>query len=204
MSEFVLLFRSTPEGRRAAMGTPERAQQSLQTWLAWIRRLEAQGHLKSRGQPLDLLPLEVHAGRDDDAVVREITIGDTHATLIGVERLRQLVPQDDPVGAQSIVAEGEGWQLPHAAQHEIGERARHEPRARLEQHDLDRRIRHTQVLGSGGTAPAAADHDHAPTRRRCDLTRARAAAARPPSWKRTARRARCRRRGESARPGREP
>jgi hypothetical protein len=54
MSEFVYLFRSSEAGRREAMGTPERAQQSLQSWLAWIRDLEAKGHLKHPGQPLDL------------------------------------------------------------------------------------------------------------------------------------------------------
>lgn len=53
MSEFVYLFRSTEAGRNAALGTPERAQQSLQSWLAWIRDLEARGHLKNPGQPLD-------------------------------------------------------------------------------------------------------------------------------------------------------
>jgi len=53
MSEFVFLFRSDDAGRKEAMGTPERAQQSLQTWLAWIRDLEAKGHLKDRGQPLE-------------------------------------------------------------------------------------------------------------------------------------------------------
>jgi hypothetical protein len=53
MSDFVFLFRSTPEGQRAAMGTPEAAQKSLQTWLAWIRELEAKGHLKNPGQPLE-------------------------------------------------------------------------------------------------------------------------------------------------------
>jgi hypothetical protein len=36
------------------MGTPEHAQQSLQSWLAWIRDLEAKGHLKNPGQPLEL------------------------------------------------------------------------------------------------------------------------------------------------------
>ena len=35
------------------MGTPERAQRSLETWMAWIRELEAGGHLKHRGQPLE-------------------------------------------------------------------------------------------------------------------------------------------------------
>ena len=52
MSEFVYLFRSTDADRREAMGTPERAQNSLQGWLAWIRELEAGGHLKHPGQPL--------------------------------------------------------------------------------------------------------------------------------------------------------
>jgi hypothetical protein len=71
MSEFVLLFRSTPEGQRAAMGTPERAQQSLQTWLAWIRRLETQGHLKSRGQPLDPVGKVVRKGAITDGPYAE-------------------------------------------------------------------------------------------------------------------------------------
>jgi hypothetical protein len=34
------------------MGTPEQAQQSMRVWLAWIRQLEAKGHLKSPGEPL--------------------------------------------------------------------------------------------------------------------------------------------------------
>jgi hypothetical protein len=53
MSEFVYLFRATEAQQREAMGTAERAQQSLQTWLAWIRELEAKGHLKDPGQPLE-------------------------------------------------------------------------------------------------------------------------------------------------------
>jgi hypothetical protein len=53
MSEFVFLFRASEAERREAMGTPERAQHSLQTWLAWIHDLESKGHLKNRGQPLE-------------------------------------------------------------------------------------------------------------------------------------------------------
>jgi hypothetical protein len=53
MSEFVYLFRATEAGQREAMGTPESAQRSMQAWLAWIRDLEAKGHLKDPGQPLD-------------------------------------------------------------------------------------------------------------------------------------------------------
>ena len=53
MHDFVFLFRSTPEGQQEAMGTPERAQRSLQGWLEWIHQLEAAGQLAERGQPLD-------------------------------------------------------------------------------------------------------------------------------------------------------
>ena len=53
MSEFVYLFRASEAERREAMGTPERAQRTMQVWMAWIRDLEAKGHLKDRGQPLE-------------------------------------------------------------------------------------------------------------------------------------------------------
>ena len=53
MSDFVYLFRSSPEGAQQAMGTPERAQKSMEAWMEWIHDLEAKGHLKNRGQPLE-------------------------------------------------------------------------------------------------------------------------------------------------------
>jgi hypothetical protein len=53
MSQFLYLYRITPQSREAAMGTPERAQQSMQRWMAWMGELEAKGHLKDRGQPLE-------------------------------------------------------------------------------------------------------------------------------------------------------
>lgn len=53
MSEFVYLFRIGDAEQHEAMGTPARAQQSMQRWLAWMHELEANGHLKDRGQPLD-------------------------------------------------------------------------------------------------------------------------------------------------------
>lgn len=53
MSEFILLYRATTDARRESMGTPERAQQSMQKWLGWMRDLETRGHLKDAGQPLD-------------------------------------------------------------------------------------------------------------------------------------------------------
>jgi hypothetical protein len=53
MSQFIYLYRVTEDARRQAMGTPERAQQSMQRWMAWMKELDAQGHLKDRGQPLE-------------------------------------------------------------------------------------------------------------------------------------------------------
>jgi hypothetical protein len=53
MNDFVYLFRISPAAQQEAMGTPERAQQSMQRWLAWIGELEASGNLKQRGQPLE-------------------------------------------------------------------------------------------------------------------------------------------------------
>ena len=53
MPDFVYLFRATAEQSQAAMGTPERAQQSMQAWLKWVDELNVNGHLKDRGQPLD-------------------------------------------------------------------------------------------------------------------------------------------------------
>ena len=53
MSEFIFLYRNSPAARQAAMGTPEQRQKSMQLWMTWMRDLEAKGHLKSPGQPLD-------------------------------------------------------------------------------------------------------------------------------------------------------
>ena len=53
MSDFVFLFRATLSDQAKAMGTPEHAQKSMQAWLKWVRELEAGGHLKNPGQPLD-------------------------------------------------------------------------------------------------------------------------------------------------------
>ena len=49
MSEFIYLFRTSPDEQREAIGTPERAQRSMQVWLAWIRELEAHGHTLPEG-----------------------------------------------------------------------------------------------------------------------------------------------------------
>src|SRR5260370_33252650 len=53
MSEFVFLFRSTDAASRAAMGSPEQMQKSMQTWMTWRQQLADKGHIKDRGNPLE-------------------------------------------------------------------------------------------------------------------------------------------------------
>ena len=52
MSEFVMLYRSTPEAHDEAMGTPEKAEQSMVKWRAWMDDMQKKGQLKSIGLPL--------------------------------------------------------------------------------------------------------------------------------------------------------
>lgn len=66
MSEFVYLFRHSPESARDAMEVPDRAKESLQTWFTWIRDLEQRGHLKHPGQPLARTGRVVRAGEVTD------------------------------------------------------------------------------------------------------------------------------------------
>jgi hypothetical protein len=53
MSEYVLLYRTTPEAHDAAMGTPERMRQSMARWRAWMADMTEKGQLKSVGLPLE-------------------------------------------------------------------------------------------------------------------------------------------------------
>jgi hypothetical protein len=53
MSDFVFLLRSSEDDYQEAMGTPERAQKSLEAWVAWIKQLESKGQLKNAGLPLE-------------------------------------------------------------------------------------------------------------------------------------------------------
>ena len=53
MSEFVLLYRSSNEAYREAVGSPESAEQTMAKWQAWFRDMTEKGQLKNRGLPLD-------------------------------------------------------------------------------------------------------------------------------------------------------
>ena len=48
MSEFLYLYRGGQTGR-----SPEKMQQTMQKWMAWMKELGEKGHLKNQGQPLE-------------------------------------------------------------------------------------------------------------------------------------------------------
>jgi hypothetical protein len=51
MSEFLYLYRRDPAALAGL--SPESKQQTMQKWMAWMKELAAQGHLKDQGQPLE-------------------------------------------------------------------------------------------------------------------------------------------------------
>ena len=48
MSEFTYLFRG-----RDTSASPEQMQETMKKWLAWFKELDAKGHLKDPGHPLE-------------------------------------------------------------------------------------------------------------------------------------------------------
>ena len=52
MSEYVFLYRSTPEQHHDSWA-PEKAQQAMARWRAWFKEMTDKGQLKSIGQPLE-------------------------------------------------------------------------------------------------------------------------------------------------------
>jgi hypothetical protein len=48
MSEFIYLYRG---GRRAE--SPAEGEKQMQQWVSWLQELDASGHMKDRGQPLE-------------------------------------------------------------------------------------------------------------------------------------------------------
>ncbi|HEX3471175.1 MAG TPA: YciI family protein [Silvibacterium sp.] len=48
MSEFLYLYRGGDSS-----GSPEEMQQTMQKWVAWMKQLGDQGHLKAIGNPLE-------------------------------------------------------------------------------------------------------------------------------------------------------
>ncbi len=48
MSEFLYLYRGGESGR-----SPEKMQEMMQKWMAWLKDLGEKGHIKDQGQPLE-------------------------------------------------------------------------------------------------------------------------------------------------------
>ena len=69
MSEYIFLYRSTNKAHQEAMGSPEKAQQSMKKWRAWFKDMEDKGHLKSIGQPLE------RAGKTVSGTSKTVTDG---------------------------------------------------------------------------------------------------------------------------------
>jgi hypothetical protein len=96
MSEFIFLYRTTESEQREHMGTPELAQQSMQAWLDWIRDLEAKGHIKDMGQPLELAGKVVRAGKKrvvtdgPYAEAKDLILGYTIITARDIEQAVEL------------------------------------------------------------------------------------------------------------------
>ena len=82
MSEYLYLFRATEAASQDAMGTPERAQKSMQAWLGWMRELETKGHIKNPGQPLEVTGAVVRGGKKvvtdgPDVEAKDLVLGYT-------------------------------------------------------------------------------------------------------------------------------
>ena len=48
MSEFTYLFRG-----RETSASPEQMQKTMEKWVVWLKELDAQGHIKDPGHPLE-------------------------------------------------------------------------------------------------------------------------------------------------------
>jgi hypothetical protein len=48
MSEFLYLYRGGENGM-----SPERMQETMRKWMAWLKDLAEKGHIKDQGQPLE-------------------------------------------------------------------------------------------------------------------------------------------------------
>lgn len=62
MADFLYLYRNNPAARKAAMGTPEARQKTMERWMAWFGDLEKKGHIRSGGDPLEATGKVVRGG----------------------------------------------------------------------------------------------------------------------------------------------
>lgn len=84
MSEFLLLYR-LPAGSPDMPDSPQRMQERLQRWRAWFGELEAGGHLRSLGHPLESAGAVV---RDGGGTVHDGPYAESKDILIGYSVVR--------------------------------------------------------------------------------------------------------------------
>jgi hypothetical protein len=53
VSEYILLYRETVEGRQQRTASPDRGQEEMKKWQAWFKDMTDKGQLKTLGQPLE-------------------------------------------------------------------------------------------------------------------------------------------------------
>ena len=106
---------------------------------------------------------EIDAGRDDQAVVGQLgAAGQLHRALGRVDAVHPVTHQAHAVAlAQVVVRRGDVGHGLVAAHHQVGDRARDEHGAGLDQRHVDLVIgEHAHVFGGGGAGIAATDHHH--------------------------------------------
>ncbi len=132
----------------------------LRAGLPGVQHLVLRAGLVHAGQ---LVPHEVDAGREHQAVIgQRAAAGQAHLALVGVDGGYPILDDLDAVAPdQVVVGRGDVGHLLAAAQHQVGDGARDKGVVGLDQGHLDLPVRpHADVLGGGGAAVAAADHDH--------------------------------------------
>ena len=104
MSEFIYLYRGGDSAGSSA--SPEEMQQTMQKWVAWMKQLGDQGHLKAIGNPLE------PTGKVVKAKQKTITDGPFAEAkdLVGgytiVEAKDSMRPPSWPKAARTSTAEG--------------------------------------------------------------------------------------------------
>ena len=108
-------------------------------------------------------PHVVNAGRHDQAVVGQLgAASELNEALVGINAVHTVLDHLHAVAlGQVVIRRGDVGHGFAAANHQIGNGARHEVVVGLDQRDLDFLIRpHAYVLGSSGTGKTAANDHH--------------------------------------------
>ena len=96
MSDFLLLYR-LPADSPDMPASPQRMQERLERWRAWFGDLEAKGHLRALGHPLEMGGAVV---KDGGATVHDGPYAESKDILIGYSILQA----EDLTGARALAS----------------------------------------------------------------------------------------------------